>query len=179
MLSRSAMVACCLLVPLGCHAAEDADQAKMMQSMLEGMGFKQTTDIKGGNCKIVVDATQNKVIDSVPLLQKFGILNDEMSKSELTRTPTKTTMVIALQFAPVEIKGIYDSFPDADKCSFTHNIISNDEYGNSRKETMFTYGFDRATYSKVNWDNFKSQNLIKIGRGFAFNPAIARRTSEE
>ena len=178
---KRVVIAACMFAAVTSARAEDEDKAKMMASLLEAMGLKQTNNISGGgsSCKIVVDADQAEIVKSVPTLQKLDLLNQEMSKGELMRAPTKTTFAMALQLAPVQIKTLYDTNSTADRCLFQHNIISQDDYGNTKKDTMFSYRFDRATYNKINWDKFKSQSLVKVAKDFTLNPEVMSRINDE
>ncbi|MHC2108363.1 hypothetical protein [Methylobacterium sp. CM6246] len=179
MLKRVVIAACLIAVAGGAKAA-DEDKAKMMSSVLEAMGFKQSNAItNNSSCKIIVDADQAEVIKSVPVLQKMDLLNQDMSKGELMRAPTKTTFAIALQMAPIQVKILYDTEPVADKCFFLYNLISQDDYGNTKRDILFSYKFDRAIYNKINWDKFKSQSLVKVSKDFYVNPEIMSRINEE
>lgn len=173
------VIAGCLVAAVTGARAEDEDKAKMMASLLETMGLKQTVSTSGSLCKVVTDADQAEIVKAVPVLQKLDLLNQDMSKGDLMRAPTKTTFAMALQLAPVQIKTLYDTNSSVDKCSFVHNIISQDDYGNSKKDVLFSYQFDRSTYNRINWDNFKSQNLVKVSKNFNLNPAVMARVNDE
>lgn len=176
---RVAITALALGSVLLCSAhAEDASPKDVL-SALEALGFKQTESISAASCRVAVEANQEEVLKSLPLLKKMEVLNEDMTLSDFRRAPTKTTMAIAMQMATMEIKAVYDSNPAADKCLFQHVMISNDEYGNPKKDGLFSYTFDRFTYKKINWDKFETQNLIKVSRDFKFNPAMASRINGE
>ncbi|MCJ2040133.1 hypothetical protein MKK55_14460 [Methylobacterium sp. J-059] len=159
--------------------ADDEASPEAMTSMFLALGFKQTNSISSAACKVIVDVDQATVIKSVPLLQKLDVLNSDKTANELTQEPIKTTMATAIQIAAMQLKSFYDANASADKCQFAHNLISNDDYGNPRKYLMFSYGFDRGTYTKINWQNFRSPNLMKVSKGFTFNPEMGMRMRSE
>jgi hypothetical protein len=176
---KRVVIATCMLAAVTGAKAEEEDKAKMMASLLETMGLKQTSNTSGSSCKIVTDADQAEIVKAVPVLQKLDLLNQDMSKNELMRKPTKTTFAMALQMASIQIKTLYETNSSVDKCFFVHNILSQDDYGNNRKDVMFSYQFDRATYSKINWDKFKSQSLVKVAKNFNLNPEVMARVNDE
>jgi hypothetical protein len=64
----------------------------------------------------VTDADQAEIVKAVPVLQKLDLLNQDMSKNELMRKPTKTTFAMALQMASIQIKTLYETNSSVDKC---------------------------------------------------------------
>lgn len=171
-----------LCLPAGGQAlSEDQTQSTAVgiNAVFGSLGVNEKRNLNKKTCIVTVDFDQNKILESAPLLQKLGILNDEFTISDLRSKPVRTTLAFAMLISSISTKSAYDDDKDIDKCNFIYSMIFQDEYGNDDRAMMFSYEFNRSTYNRVNWDKFQSVNIIKVSKGFKFNSEIAAKAEKE
>ena len=60
------------------------------------------------------------------------------------------------------------------KALFDVGVTVRDEYGQGERKKAFSFAFDRATFSKINWNHFDDSNLMKVAEDFSFTPWAVR-----
>ncbi len=59
-------------------------------------------------------------------------------------------------------KSVFDSKLDTYDVFVWYRGETADRYGNKKMDTILTYGMDKPTFSKVNWQNFESSKLCSF-----------------
>jgi hypothetical protein len=132
-------------------------------------GFSSAPHVTSSVCNVEMGLNQQKFLDNIGELQKLGVLNPDLTQTTINLKPNSLSLAFALQSIPVATKEVYDNNKDADRCEFSQSMVIVDEYGNNKKLLMFSYHFTRAIYQKINWDNFLSQNMLKVAPKFHFS----------
>lgn len=155
-------------------------QDSALNSVFENFGFhSDPPKIAGAKCSVSMNVVQKTVLDKFPMLQKLGLFNQALGESETFKRPNTLSLAFIIQMLPVATKAAYESNSDIDKCSFKQTITVLDDYGNDETLPVATYGFTRAIYKKINWENFPAQNIMKVAVGFSFSPEFQARVSDE
>ncbi len=79
------------------------------------------------------------------------------------------------QFATRMVHAFFATDPSvAGPCRFELASLTLDLFGRDASQTLFSFGFDRATYDKVVWQRFDPANLAKIALGFEYSEQTKR-----
>jgi hypothetical protein len=133
-------------------------------------GVEQTADISPKTCKIALTLDRSKFIEGIPVLKKFGILNEGLTQTAINSKPFTLAMAFAIQVASAALQQAYENNATADKCAFQQTVRAVDDYGNDKTIKMFSFSFSREIANKIKWEKFQSSNLLKIAPQFAFSP---------
>jgi hypothetical protein len=167
-------VACGTQATLIAHAEE----AVSVNDVFGRFGYT-TERVPGQSCVVKMMIDRKKFIGAVPELKAMDLLNPEyVTQTRMNVEPTALAMAFSLQMAPAVVKDVYDEDAKADRCKFVQAITTEDDYGNDKVGTLFTFEFTRAIYKKVNWDKFLSQNLPKVAIKFIPGPAVEEAVRE-
>lgn len=160
-----------LLISTSAMAAENAERGRLQTEAVFGkFGYSNSMSVNGNACTDILLFERKKIIDSAPMLQKLGFLNNELSTTTIRLKKNTVAMTFSFQIAVVATKEAFEANPTVDECAFDVNLSAPDEYGNDVEIPMFHYEFSRTTINKINWDKFEFQNLMKVANGFIFDP---------
>lgn len=121
-------------------------------------------NLNGNNIDIVID--REKALQSIPILKAIGIMNPDISQTEINESPTIYAGLVGLLMMPEIIVDIYKTNNNVDNLKFTSYLLVADNYGNNKKHQIYSFNFDRHLYEKINWNNFSSEKLVKIAPNF-------------
>jgi hypothetical protein len=143
-------------------------------------GFhSDASKVSGAKCIVFMTLVQKTFLEKFPELQKLGLLNDTLDQSEVFKEPNTLSLAFMFQLFPVATKEIYDDNLDVDKYLFEQTMTVLDDYGNDKTVRVASYGFTRAIYKRINWDNFPAQNIIKVAPGFRLGGDFEELLSSE
>lgn len=162
----------------GSCLAGEADKLDS-NTLFSSFGYHSTPSVDSKSCNMKIVLKKSDLIDKVPVLQKLGILNPDITQTRINQQPNLIAMTFAVSMAPVVTKELYDSQQGVDKCHFVQFLDDVDDYGHDEQIEMFSYNFNRKLHKRVNWDNFDSKNLMKIAPGFHFSPEFTARAAGE
>jgi hypothetical protein len=126
--------------------------------------------VTASSCNVEMGLNQKTFIENLPQLQQIGLLNRDITQTQINSEPNMLSMAFAIQMLPVATKEIYENNKKVDRCEFSQSLSSIDDYGNDKKIKVLTYEFTRALYKKINWDNIPTQGMMKIAPKFHMSP---------
>ena len=108
------------------------------------------------------------------------VLNSEyVTQTRVNTEPTALSFRFADMIIPMAVKALYEKDQVVNKCAFRQLIKTQDEYGNDKTETMFTFNFTRDLYAKINWSKFSFGNFRKIAPQYKISQAIQITIAKE
>jgi hypothetical protein len=161
-------------------AEDDAEKKGVtINDVFERFGF--TTSGMGSSvpCHVTGAIDKKTFLRQIPLLQSMGMLNRDLTQTDINAKPTMLTMAWALQMAPVVTKEIFENNPKVNSCALDFVVKEYDVYGHMVDSKLFAYTFDRATFKKIDWDHFESQNMAAVAHNFSLDPSIMARVERE
>ena len=162
------------LIFAGCIAASSGSFAAnaSLQSEVAGLkvlGCDMYSTKTGAITRVQVECDQQKVINNFPVLQRIGLMNPDITQTQLNLMPSMFASIFLQEITASLIHPLYRDTP-AQESVWSGDLIVADTYGHMRRATVFTFRFNRPLDGKVNWDNFNDANLSKIAPGFALTP---------
>jgi hypothetical protein len=133
-------------------------------------------NIKGEQVDINID--QEKVINSIPDLKKIGIINPDITQTDINLNKIEIAGSTALNATTAIVMSIYQT-TKLDNLQFKGYLLSPDNYGNNQKHLIFSFGFDKKTADKVNWENISLEGFAKISKNFHFSNWYAANVEEQ
>lgn len=158
---------------------EPAPSADDVVAAFGRFGYSEKREISAGSCKVFMTLDQRKFLESVPVLQKLGILNSELSQASINLKPMTLSMAFAVQLSPIATHNVYQTDASVDQCSFIQLISYTDDYGHTKTDPAYSYKFTRSLDRRINWKQFQSQNMAKVAIGFKFSPKFQQQVSSE
>ena len=146
---------------------------------IDGGFFAISTDTEFGPCHVTGVIDKQKFLQEVPNLQKFGTLNPDLNQTYINTKPTTLTIVFTTMLAAGVTKETFENNPSVNFCSFFMNVKEADVYGHKMEKKILSYAFDRATFEKINWDQFEPKNMMKVAQKFSFTAEMIRRVEIE
>lgn len=135
--------------------------ANKFKNVIGGMGTSYTID--GNNVNIIINKDQ--ALAAIPVLQKTGEINPDITQDQLTSNSTKYAGFAGL-FATAGIVPYIYKNSNLDVLNFNGYLMEADDYGNTHKKPLFSFSFDRKLFNKINWENFKAASLEKVAYSF-------------
>lgn len=136
---------------------------------LKNFGCSMNTAKSGSITRVQVECDQQKIIDNFPALQKMGMMNPDITQTQINMMPSALAAVFLQEVTATLIHPLYQSTP-AQETEWSSSLVVADAYGNAKSHTVFTFHFNRAIDSRVNWDNFNDANLPKIAPNYVLTP---------
>jgi hypothetical protein len=115
----------------------------------------------------------------LPELQRGGLINPELTQVQKNRMRFSIASTFLTGSMALAIKEIYQDNPGLNTARFEGVIEFDDAYGNSTKETIYTFEFTRDLYSRINWARFDYTNLSTVSRSFRMTPFYRQKLNEE
>ena len=122
-----------------------------------------TYELSGDNLNIWTD--EQVTLTSIPALQSLGAINPGVTQEVINTHPITYSGVTAMFFTSMILPSIYQHSA-VDTIHVTLYLTGQDEFGNADKHSIMTFDFNRSLFSKINWDKFQPQNLIKLAPNF-------------
>lgn len=126
----------------------------------------------GHTAQILILCDQQKVIEAVPLLQKMGMMNPDISQTALNMMPGAIASSFMMEAASGMVDPYYQSH-SADVTAWEGDLVVANNFGHMRRMPIFGFRFNRALDHRVNWGNMNFQRLEKIAPGFHFFPGVS------
>jgi len=161
------------------RAEDKQPQESMINAVFGRFGFHTAPNVSPTKCIVKMDLNQKTFLDNFELIKKFGLLNETLDNSQIYKRPNSLSMAFMFQMLPVATKTLYEENSNADKCEFEQTITILDDYGNEKALLALSYTFTRAVHSKINWDNFPNQNIMKVAPKFRFTTIFQSMVSSE
>ncbi len=176
-------VAAVWLLPLRAfaqNADQDSSGSDFTDSpMFHEVGLSVDNNITAKTCLVTTSLDEQDFLGSIPKLKDAGLMNPDLSQTAINMIPDGLSMAFLVEMSALIVKQTYATHSDIKDCSFKQVIKTVDEYGNVKDRPAFYFGFNRATYQKVNWDKFDTKNLPKIASHFHIDPGFAAAVEKE
>jgi hypothetical protein len=137
--------------------------------VLQEIGCEQTL-AKSNHAILTVKCDEAKVIANIPTLQSIGLINSELTQGYINTHHISLTGNTAMTAAEMALMVSYQNNPSLDQLRVEVAIDAVDDYGNSAPHPAFIFEFDRATYARINWNNFDRSKLPNVSKKFVFSP---------
>jgi hypothetical protein len=160
-----------LLAPLAAHAAPHETASPF--------GYA-TSRAPGKVCQETLALDQAAFIQSVPALKALGVINaDYVTQTVVNTRPFTLSMAYLMNSAPDSVSAAFGNDPTLQQCFFRATIKFQDDYGNDKSETAFSFEIPRALYIKVNWAKIDAKRFQKIAPHFVLSPSIVAEMQAE
>lgn len=176
---RVSVLVVVLLAPTVIAMAQDKDQDADKMSLFSQFGFTRVNSAPGKPCVVESTLSEDDFVKAIPTLQKVGILNPDITQTEINTKPHLLESAFTMEMAPLVTQDLFEKNDKVMTCQFRQILSDVDDYGTDRKRLIFSYKFDRATNNRVNWDNFKAMNFPKIAPAFKYEAWFLQSINEE
>ena len=168
---RRPVVAAFLILSTLLSAATHAETVTLKDILpgLKMFGCTMASAKAGAITRVQVQCDQQKIIDNFPALQKMGMMNPDITQTQINMMPSALASVFLQEVTATLIHPLYQSTP-AQETEWSSSLVVADAYGNAKSHTVFTFHFNRAIDARVNWDQFNDANLPKIAPHYALTP---------
>lgn len=109
---------------------------------------------------------QNKILKNISKLQKKGIIDRNLTNTEISFYETQLVAMTSIPYITQVIKNLYHSNNKNDQIHIISYLLTTDLYGNNIKLFCYSFNFNRQLYQKINWQNFQANNIVKIAPDF-------------
>jgi hypothetical protein len=145
--------------------ASATDYAAVLSTMAQLVGGSVDAKTESGQRVVSVTVDRNKVNRDFEKFQALKLLNPDITQTFIATHQNPAALAIATQLAVMAVIVEYRT-QKTDKCSFVAYFLVPDDYGHQQKIPLFAFGFNRALYNRINWDNFDNTNLSKVAHGY-------------
>jgi hypothetical protein len=175
---KTLIAALLLIVSTTIVRAEDQpNNSAALSNFLSWVGGKVETSTDKNPGKITLTLDQAKAIENWKVFQKIGLLNEDFDQSYVNSHRIAITMVISLGGAMFAVLAQYRD-TKIDKTNFAVYAQLTDLFGHDQTQLLYSFGFDRALFNKINWDKFETANLMKVAPGFTISPWLKAHMSD-
>lgn len=174
-----ACVAIYMLFAMQAQAGEKPPDLADAINLFSIEGESASANITKASCNVTLTLDKDKFLQSIPMLQTAGILNPDMTTTQINRAPNSIAWVFATLGAGNATMQLYKLDRSVDQCSFIQYMNDIDDFGHTNKVKMFSYNFSRALSNKINWESFKAEKLPKIASQFKFGSEFRDTISDE
>lgn len=143
-------------------------------SDLKNLGASSTEVVSSESCMVKIEFNQYEVAQNIPTFKALGFISNKLSESYYTSHLNTSLVVLSFEVASYRTLAFFNQHKNIKKCEFVEYGIKTDDFGNDIKQRLFSYGFTRTIYAKIEWDNFITSNLPKVSEHFVlFDPMKA------
>lgn len=143
----------------------DADYAAVLSTMTKLVGGTVEAKTESGRRVISITVDRNKVNRDFEKFQALKLLNRDITQTFIATHQNPAALAIATQLAVMAVITEYRT-EKTDKSAFVTYFLIPDDFGQVKKIPVFAFGFDRALFNRINWDNFDNSNLSKVAQGY-------------
>ena len=118
------------------------------------------------NHKLFIMIDQEKLLKNSHKLQKSGILDPNLTKTEINIFQPVLAASISISYVANIVKTSYMTDAKVDKIHVDAYLFSPDLYGHHEKKFCYSFDFNRTLYQKINWEKFQGDNLKQIAPDF-------------
>ena len=119
--------------------------------------------------RVNVTCDRQKVIEAMPMLQRIGLMNPDLTQTQLNAMPNTVATGFLLQDVGAMINPMYRG-TSAQETAWDAALTVPDDYGHLQRKTVFSFHFTRALNNRIDWNNFEIANLAKVAPHFWFSP---------
>jgi hypothetical protein len=134
------------------------------------LGVRPSVEASANGCAVALDVRNPQLLAKVAREWRRPNVATGDASGGTTNLFASAIQLLQTEFAAKAVHAYYGDRPDADRCSFSVAAFTQDIYGRDVRQSLFSFSFDRATYEKIVWQRFNSDNLPKIVVGFAYGP---------
>ncbi len=143
------------------------------RSEAAAMGVSVSYTIAGG-CT-VMEQIRNPAALSTATSENLRDTGGAQPGDDATKLFAAEVNFLRTQLAARSVRAFYATQPLADLCRFDTVAYTADIYGRDVEQPLFSFGFDRATASKIVWDRFDPANLPKVVLSFEYGSYAKQR----
>jgi hypothetical protein len=155
----------CVPVQAEEKSGDAVDYQAVLSMLTELVGGSVNTKTESGQRVVSITVDRSTVNRDFEKLQALKLLNPDISQTFIATHQNPAGLAIANQLAVMAVIVEYRT-QKTDKCAFVAYFLVPDDYGHQQKIPLFAFGFDRALYNRINWDNFDNTNLSKVAHGY-------------
>lgn len=153
-----------LMMPSPVSAEEKlstSDYAGVLSMLSDMAGGSVDAKIQNGQKVVSITIDRDKVDRDFKKFQALQLLNSDITETFINTHQNPAPLSIATQLAVMAVIVEYRT-QKTDHCAFVAVFLVPDDYGQLQKIPVFAFGFDRALFNKINWDNFDNSKLSKV-----------------
>jgi hypothetical protein len=156
-----------------------ADQPALTAEFLDDYGFttQQSLDTKPCTFRLTLDQTRFRAI--MPKLLKQGTLGQGQSLEFANQHFVAMETTWSISMIGVLVPQTYRMNPKVARCAFEGHFLVPDDYGNAQDKLVYSFDFDRALFTRVNWDRMELRNIQKVAKNFRLSDWVVHAVGEE
>lgn len=159
-------------VAIVCAALSGAGAAEMtadeINSVIVAVGCRQ--QLAQASAVLTVICDEGQVIANMPGLQASGMINRDLKQAYINTHHISLTGFATTMVTELALMANYQEHATLDALRVEGVMAALDDYGNASSRPIFSFGFDRATYVRINWDNFDTTKLPNVTKRFSYSP---------
>lgn len=148
-------------------------------SLLAQAGARTTRGACDPACRIDVTFEQAKLLGTIPRLQDLGLLSPALTADEIDKRPFFFTQAVAVLLASRDVRRTYEREPALDRTAWRIGLDTKRKDGRGGGDEIFSFGFDRDRYRRIDWERMAFVQFPTAARGFSTNLWLTMRTSRE
>jgi hypothetical protein len=141
----------------------------VVEKNFRSIGITVTRSQANSTTELVVRGNQAKLLESIPLLQTMGLLNPDITQTDLNQAPVTFSGLVLMEVVVGYLQALYRGVPSVDKFHCRALLDLPDDYGHLETHEAFSFRFDRRLYRKIDWNNFIVARFPKVAPGFALS----------
>jgi len=173
--TRNILLAACVPMAAMFFSTANADQPSW-DAFTKGVGasgcsFRVKLKSKPVTVEMVCDEQQ--VIQSLPVLQKMGMMNPDITQTMANMYPEKVVLGYMVQITPAAVSVFYKDH-HVNMSKWATGIVVPDLYGHPSARVISSFRFDRKTFNRIEWDAFPPQNFPSVAPGFQYSEYVQK-----
>lgn len=114
-----------------------------------------------------------------PRLQAQGLMNPDVTATYAAKNAFSVAWAFGMSCAAGLLEPIYEDNPALDALAVRVAAVFPDDFGHLQNEALATFGFSRALFRKINWEEFEPRGLPKVALSYRSTPFFTRKFAEE
>jgi hypothetical protein len=140
-----------------------------LQAVLMTVGVTETIEWAKTPRQIAIILDRNAVIASLRGREEAGVLNPVFTAGYINTHKNSLVIVTGLVHSAMEVDDAYRN-TNINQSHVLVVMMLADDYGHQQQIPLFSFGFDRAMYNKIDWEHFDPANIPKVALNFQYSP---------
>jgi hypothetical protein len=133
------------------------------------VGVTETIDWTKIPRQTVITLDRNAVIASLREREEAGLLNPVFTAEYINTHKNSLAIVTGIVHSAMEVDDAYRN-TTIDQSRVRVVMVLADDYGHQQKIPLFSFGFSRALYNKIDWEHFDPANIPKVALNCQYSP---------
>lgn len=139
-----------------------------------GITYKQM----GNTLTVMIE--QSKALNAIPVLQKTGMVNPELTQADIHLLPVSlSASVVGIEFTAWIINAIYQNNTLIDPLHVAVFLSPGNSANHQSPVLCYTFEFNRDIYSRINWKNITATTLPNESLRFTLSDWCLKKETEE